>query len=151
MYPCPLGKYCPEGKDPINCGPMTYRDKYGGRSAADCFTCPSGYWCNKHGMASYNNSACPISKYCPAGHGPIWCPAGRIRPTPGAGNWTDCPHCPGGYYCPYMTKNYTGLPCQAKTYCPVGSAVERDCLAGFYCPETSSKLTVCPGNEQFYR
>ena len=44
-----------------------------------------------------------------------------------------------------MTKNYTGLPCRAKTYCPTGSAVERDCLAGYYCPETSSSLTICPG------
>lgn len=43
-----------------------------------------------------------------------------------------------------MTKNYTGLPCKAKTYCPIGSAVERDCLAGYYCPETSSSLTICP-------
>ena len=64
LYPCPVGKYCPEGADPIDCPRLTYRDQYEGKSSADCFTCPAGYWCSTKGMASYNTSACPIGKYC---------------------------------------------------------------------------------------
>ena len=146
VYPCPPGKYCPEGLDTVNCPVLTYRDVPWGKSNADCFKCPAGFWCNTTGMSSYNNSICPIGKYCPAGDIPTWCPPGRMRPMPGARNWTDCALCTGGFYCPYGTLNYTGIPCAAKTYCPEGSAAESDCLAGYYCPEMSSKLTVCPGN-----
>ena len=145
LYPCPLGKYCPNGKDTMDCPLLTYRDQLSGKSKSDCFVCPAGYWCNTTGMPTYTNSMCPIGKYCSAGDIPMWCPAGRMRLTPGARSTADCALCTPGYFCPYGTLNYTGIPCREKTYCPEGSAVERDCLAGNYCPEMSSSLTICPG------
>ena len=151
MHPCPVGKYCPIGLLPIDCPLLTYRDKEWGKKESDCFTCPAGYWCNHTGMSSYNGSKCPIGHYCSEGKAPVWCPPGRRRIVPGAVNANECGPCPQGFYCPYGSGNFSGIPCENGTYCPNnvtdGAALPTMCPSGYFCPVQSGNiLTLCPGN-----
>lgn len=61
------------------------------------------------GMADYTAYLCPIGHYCLEAEEPALCPAGRMRDTPGAANYTDCPLCRDGYYCPNDTINTMGM------------------------------------------
>lgn len=142
---CPRGKYCPRGEPPIDCPIHRYRDIVGGKDLDDCFPCPAGYWCNRTGMVNFNNSRCPVGKFCPSQLGPILCGAGRRRVSPGAGSRNECDKCPGGYYCPNDTINVQGIPCDARYYCPEGSSLQKLCPGGAYCPGTTATPKPCPG------
>ena len=132
----------------MDCPLLTYRDKEGGKNESDCFPCPAKYWCNHTGMTGYIGYDCPIGHYCPSGHAPEWCPAGRMKNDTGdgkgAGSPNDCDLCTGGYYCPFGTMNYTGIPCRPRTYCPVGSPLELRCIGGYYCSGVTTTPTPCP-------
>lgn len=149
VHPCPPGKYCPEGSSPIDCPALTYRDKGWGKNLSDCFPCPAGYWCNETGLPNFTASACPIGHYCPEGQIPVWCPAGRRRITPGARDADQCSPCPGGFYCPFASTNYSGIPCAPKTFCrnnlTDGASLETMCPGGYWCPAQTAEPRLCPG------
>ena len=94
--PCPAGQYCEEGVGPIDCPVLTYRDVMGGANLTDCFPCVAGFYCNITGIADYSVYPCPVGNYCPEVSEPLWCPAGSMRPTPGAAEYTDCWDCREG-------------------------------------------------------
>lgn len=95
-------------------------------------------------MGTYSVNPCPVGRYCPVASEPQLCPAGQMRPTPGAGAPADCPPCRAGYYCPNDTINTKGIPCQENFSCPAGSALPDDCPPGRYCPPVSGEGIICP-------
>ena len=132
--PCPAGSYCEEGTGPIDCPRLHYRDIVGGANLSDCFPCEPGFWCNVTGIADYTWAPCPVGHYCEEASEPALCPAGRYRTEVGARNYTDCPLCPDGFYCPNDTVNTMGIPCEETFECPEGTAIPMECRAGLYCP-----------------
>lgn len=149
VHACPVGHYCPEGLLPIACPKLTYRDVPWGKNLSDCFACAAGFWCNREGMSNYTTSSCPVGKYCPQGGEPVWCPAGRRRILPQAATPDMCEPCPSGFYCPFSSSNYSGIPCSAGTYCKNnltdGAAIETTCPGGYYCPARTGNPIICPG------
>lgn len=147
VHPCPVGRYCPLGNVTQKCPENTYRDIVGGKNLSDCFQCPAGFWCNLEGLPSYNNTECPIGRYCLKGHEPIWCPAGRLRMKTGGKTADDCDPCYSGYYCP--SGNVSAIPCSAGTYCPNngsdGAPAEKMCPGGYYCTAITGDPIICPG------
>lgn len=142
--PCPRGNYCPEGLGPIKCPRLHYRDVELGSNLTDCFPCPGGYWCNTTGISNYRVNPCPIGHYCEEASEPAFCPAGRMRPSPGAANYTDCPLCRAGFFCPNDTANTRGIPCQETFECPSGSALPFECRPGHYCGPVTGVSPICP-------
>lgn len=150
-HPCPVGKYCPKGSLPIDCPVNTYRDKEGGQNISDCFPCPAGFWCQYPGMSDYRLFSCPIGKYCPEGQPPVFCPGGRQRNSTGGRDSSDCKPCPAGFYCPFNSTQYSGIPCAPGTYCSNnetdGAASEKECPGGYYCPARTGTPFHCPGEK----
>ena len=97
------------------------------------------------GMSEYNETLCPIAHYCAEASEPVLCPAGRMRPNPGAGAPTECPLCRPGYYCPNDTENTMGIPCNATYECPEGASIPVYCRPGHYCPQMTGTPPICPG------
>lgn len=95
-------------------------------------------------MADYTVSPCPVGHYCPEASEPYYCPAGQMRPTPGANSTETCPLCREGYYCMNDTANTMGIPCKETYACPEGTAIPYDCPAGFYCPPVTGLGIICP-------
>lgn len=148
-HPCPVGHYCVQGSHPKPCPRLTYRDIEWGKNLSDCLTCPAGFWCNKEGISNFTVNLCPVGKYCPSAQEPVWCPAGRRRVIPGAATPDHCTPCPAGFYCPFGSSNYSGIPCEAGTYCKNnltdGAASEKKCPGGYYCPAQTGDPFICPG------
>jgi len=81
-WPCPVSKYCQNG---VVVGP-----------------CDAGYFCSS-GADLPNNLTyqCPIGHYCLSGStAPIRCEPGKINPSLGGDDPSDCTDCPIGFYCP---------------------------------------------------
>ena len=97
------------------------------------------------GMNDYLVNPCPVANYCPQASEPTLCPAGRMRPTVGAGQYIECMFCRPGYYCPNNTENVMGIPCRETYECPAGSALEADCRPGHYCTPITGLPPLCPG------
>ncbi len=87
---------------------------------------------------------CPVGHYCVSASEPVWCPAGRMRSTPGAASAVDCPLCRAGYYCPEDQANVQGIPCNETYECPEGSPIPQECTGGYYCPELTGNAIICP-------
>lgn len=118
---CDRGYYCPGG----SIGPIDQTcdtNKYTlaatvAQSVSDCTPCPAGSYCLR-GVS--DPIACPEGYYCPASEPyPVACEKGSFRATTGAALITDCTPCTAGKVC-----SQTGL-----------TAPDKDCDAGFYCPE----------------
>ena len=103
-----------------------------------CF-CPC-----RTGIADYLVNPCPVGHYCAEASEPYFCPAGRMRPLPGAGKPDDCTLCREGYYCPNDTDNTKGIPCEETFACPKGTAIPDECHPGRYCRALSGVGTICP-------
>lgn len=142
--PCPVGHYCEEGIGPVDCPLLTYRDITGGANLSDCYPCPAGFHCNVTGIDDYTDFPCPVGHYCPEGADPEWCPAGSMRPTQGAADYTECWDCREGYYCPEDQANVMGIPCDERYECPNGTAEPAPCPPGRYCPPETGEGIICP-------
>ena len=114
---CPPGNYCPQRTHtPIQCPPGTFRNTTGGTSIEECSSCLPGYFCGGYGLSS-------VSGPCSAGY---YCTLGANDSTPVDGLKGDI--CPIGHYC------------------PVGSVLPRECIAGTYSNVTGVEAClVCPG------
>lgn len=76
---------------------------------------------------------------------PSECPRGRMSNGTRLSKASECPLCPGGYYCatPKLTSP-TGV-CSTGYYCPNGSvsSQEKPCLSAMHCPTGSSEPRYC--------
>ncbi|XP_062603182.1 uncharacterized protein LOC134264959 [Saccostrea cucullata] len=168
---CTEGYYCGEGtQNPTPCPNGTYSNITGLMTAADCWNCTPGYYCNGQGLTAVSGPCkegyycpsgssleteiiCPAAKHCPTGSDvPQDCPAGTHADHDGAAS---CTVCPEGYYCvPALT--VAGNAASSKTecpegyYCPNGTGYDwKSCPAGTYSNVTGlskdSECTPCPG------
>ncbi|XP_064159371.1 SCO-spondin [Anguilla rostrata] len=159
LHLCPAGHYCDglgegEGESeggvgPKECPPFTYRSTPGARNRGDCHPCPAGSFCNDTGLTDYSAHPCPPGFWCSGVGPPVLCPAGTMRPLPGAGSPSQCMPCQAGTYCPDPRStgrpNIHGTPCRSAFQCPAGSVMETPCLAGSYCGPGTGEPTPCPG------
>jgi hypothetical protein len=122
LYECPVGNYCMNGLDPIECPAGTYGNERGASDESVCQTCPKGFFCKE-------GTVVPIP--CPGGY---YCPEGGDREF----------LCVGGYYCPEGAGEYTEFLCPAAYYCPEGSSIYIKCPDGTYCEEGQEEPLVCP-------
>lgn len=160
--PCPVGKYCPEGSEPVWCPAGRRRIIPQAATPAMCEPCPAGFYC-PFGSSNYSGIPCSPGTYC------------KNNLTDGASIETTCP---GGYYCPAKTgdpylcpgmscffffilcvsvlKHFTimfrvvlnkiphGRVFLAGYYCGNGSSAPAPCVYPYYCPEGSSSPQICP-------
>ncbi|KAF4141759.1 hypothetical protein GN958_ATG09004 [Phytophthora infestans] len=122
--PCPAGSYCPYGVSEVPCQAGTYNGAEGMANQEDCLPCDAGKLCNRTGILDLTDYDCPPGNYCPRGSfEPQPCPAGKYRALRGAKSSDDCSQCIGGSYC----EAGVILPtvCNATTYCPEGSRVQK--------------------------
>ncbi|KAG9482440.1 hypothetical protein GDO78_011238 [Eleutherodactylus coqui] len=153
---CPPGHYCSgenrnnsgHTAEPQECPVHTYRALAGAERAADCQSCPPGYFCKLPGTVMYEDYPCPPGYWCPGTSDPLACPAGTLRTEPGAASIQDCEICPDGYYCPNpavtLEVNIIGIPCRSGYECPSGSISESSCRAGSYCTPRTGIPPLCP-------
>lgn len=146
---CAVGRYCN-----VNATGEDFMNKYR--------ICPAGVECP--GGMSYQpqleTDPCRIGHYCPRGDInplPVPCPVGTFNGEIGREQVSECEpcragwycnaegltepqdECPGGYYCPKGTGDYTVFPCPIGFY-RNGSAKESfqdctQCYSGYYCDE----------------
>ncbi|CAB1347527.1 unnamed protein product, partial [Coregonus sp. 'balchen'] len=152
---CRYGFYCPEGSEkPEICPENTIRvspgaanihdclamsttalvqkrSTPGAASKGDCHPCPPGSYCNS---TDYSGYPCPPGYWCSGTGLPILCPAGTMRPLPGAAAASQCEPCAGGTYCPDPMStgqpNIAGISCRASYQCPPGSSAMLSCEGG---------------------
>ncbi|KAL0973027.1 hypothetical protein UPYG_G00197910 [Umbra pygmaea] len=155
LHLCPSGHYCDGlssnyegGSGPRECPLFTYRSTPGAASKGDCQPCPPGTYCISTGLTDYGGFPCPPGYWCSGTSPPILCPAGTMRPLPGAAEPSQCEPCSGGTYCPdpRLTgqPNVAGIPCRASYQCPRGAVSERLCQAGSYCGPQTAQPEICP-------
>ncbi|TMS07192.1 Signal peptide, CUB and EGF-like domain-containing protein 1 [Larimichthys crocea] len=158
LHLCPVGHYCDGlpgsdfggGTGPRPCPLYTYQPYPGAGSKGDCLPCPPGSHCNTIGLTDYSNSPCPPGFWCSGTGPPILCPAGTMRPLPGATAPSQCELCEGGTYCPDPRDtgqpNLKGIPCRASYQCPIGSDnyKSNSCPLGHVCPTGSTQPIPCP-------
>ena len=147
---CPAGFYCysnyyeyPDNKTPC---PSGYTSPAGSSSRSACYT----------------DCKAPAGSYCPSLSGiPIVCPPNTTSP---AGSTSETACCPIGYDCTsgppypcksgYWRKDGVCAPCQicSPGYLTIQTCIDEinaectQCLAGTYCPTTSTSIT-CPYHE----
>ena len=143
-YQCPAGSYCPKGADtPIMCPIRYYSNVLMASSITACLVCPSGYNCNRPGVANYNNFPCIPGYYCPINSIlPVISPSGYYSPWYNSGKISDLLQCPGGYYCDELSTTYT--LCNLGTYCPISSSIPLLCPQGYFCDYQTSIPMLCP-------
>lgn len=130
--PCPVGHYCPEGTggspssnsslEPVPCPPGTYRDQVGGASLSDCSLCPFGFYCPNATIVCFNCTDSAVT--------------GELQKRFFYGKKS----CFGLLF--------TGIPCEAGSYCEEGSTFPSPCDASYYCPNASIKIE-CPAGRLF--
>ena len=148
---CPAGYACPLGSvAPIPCGNGTFSGDVG---AANCTSCPGGYYCNNATVVT--PTECTAGSYCVSGSSsPRGCPIGTYNTITSAANASQCLECPPGHFCDLVGLNASGTPCAAGYYCSGrtinsfggvdGSPFPLVCPAGFHCPAGSGVPTACP-------
>lgn len=133
--PCPVGKYCTNGRVQADCEPGYY--------------CISGV--NTPTPDSYTNSGygqpCPEGYYCEIGTTlPTPCPSGKFRTATTGKTASDCSDCQAGYYC--IMNDPVPKVCPSGHYCPAGSDTPIPCPAGHYAlykqSVSSDVCTICP-------
>ncbi|KAJ7990480.1 hypothetical protein DPEC_G00300750 [Dallia pectoralis] len=156
LHLCPAGHYCDglvsgdsrRGAGPTECPLFSYRSTPGAGSKGDCDPCPPGTYCTSTGLTDYSGYPCPPGYWCRGTGPPILCPAGTMRPLPGAAAPSQCEPCVGGSYCPDPRStgqpNVAGIPCRASYQCPPGTGSESLCKAGSYCGPQTAKPEACP-------
>ncbi|KAG9348567.1 hypothetical protein JZ751_002303, partial [Albula glossodonta] len=101
------------------------------------------------GLTDYSAHPCPPGFWCSGVGPPVPCPAGTMRPQPGAASSNQCVPCAAGTYCPDTRStgrpNIHGTPCRSTFQCPAGSVMETPCQAGSYCGPGTGDPTPCPG------
>ncbi|XP_036393698.1 multiple epidermal growth factor-like domains protein 11 [Megalops cyprinoides] len=157
LHLCPAGHYCEgrtgadseEGGGPVECPIFTYRSAPGAGGRGDCHPCPPGSFCNSTGLTGYSGHQCPPGFWCSGAGPPVPCPAGTMRPQPGAATADQCQPCTAGTFCPDPgatgRPNIHGTPCRASFQCPPGAVAETPCKAGSYCGPQTGEPMVCPG------
>ena len=149
---CPQGNYCPaQSVLPIKCPLGTYLNFTGARSASDCITCLSGYYCGDRGL-SVPTGLCSSGYYCPPGQNmstpqEYQCSPGHYCEE-GA---TVEVRCPSGFYQDEVEQDTCKL-CPAGVYCnstidPITTLFGTDlCPEGYYCPQGTeySRQFPCP-------
>jgi len=116
QIPCPVGNYCPEGSQPIQCPAGSFSNQEYNQQESDCGNCTAGYYCNATGLTA-ESGLCAPGYYCPggqssitpsgldcwAGHyceegsaSPVFCPNGTYQPN---GGQSACLQCDPGFYC----------------------------------------------------
>ncbi|CAG9314260.1 unnamed protein product [Blepharisma stoltei] len=143
-FDCPKGNYCPSGvNSPTPCPKYTYN---GSKSMSDinaCKPCPAGYYCDDTGIGDYTQYPCKKGYFCVLGATSyIPCPPGTVGSSSVAGSASDCPACPGGYYCEEATTS--PVACTIGTYCPLGSSAPIPCTPGYICNDLTETPTKCP-------
>ena len=147
--PCPVGHYCESGtQTPTPCPLGTFSNQTLLTSAAECFNCTPGYFCDTTGLTE-PVGLCNEGFFCLGGAssasppvvdstgGP--CPVGKY-----CGNGTSVPpDCPAGTF-QTIEQQSTCDPCPAGYYCLAGSSLNLDCPAGEYCLrlENDAFLTI---------
>lgn len=107
---CEESQYCIVGRSSgTDCPVGTFSNGRGLKTAAECTTCPEGYYCDVTGLTW---EEIDTEKLCPAGY---YCLAGTDDSNP-AGTGAVLP-----VICSTDNK-----------YCPVGSIEEKECPIGYY-------------------
>ena len=142
MEPCPVEGYCIANIFTV-CPDGTYRNLELGASTNDCFSCPTGkycqngkiqgdcsdgYFCTKGADSATPTNDREFANICPRGH---YCKSGKYHP------------CPVGTYNPDEGKFDKDLHCLPCDNCPYeGMTSNADCPAGYTCENGDKEL--CP-------
>ena len=118
-YICPPGYYCPlNSKYPTPCPEGTYNGGTGADRVEQCVNCDPGKACESVGLPSPNID-------CDPGH---YCSIGAAVRNPIGETYGDL--CPGGYYCPLGTNDFSDHPCPNGTYSNyTGNQAEENCTS----------------------
>lgn len=127
---CPIGKYCPDGLEALNCPAFTYQDQTGQAACKKCLPCnPGEYMVTDLASYAIENKLNPssISNYCGTNIASQRTSSQRI-----------CKPCPAGFYCPVfkdMSQATNGVmfPCST-------------CFEPGKYPDASSASTSCNKN-----
>ena len=105
-----------------------------------CQACPAGSFAAS--MGSPTCTACPAGSYSAAtgASNCSLCPSGTFSNATNATNATTCSLCSMGQYCPAAST--TNVQCLAGYYCP-NTTVQILCLSGQYCPAASTTNAQC--------
>lgn len=140
---CPVGSYCPNGKNKILCPPGSYTDLY---QQSACRRCRSGWYQIQEGQTTCLR--CGLGQFCPnSAKSPQSCPIGTCADLYGQ---IKCRICPKGYYniqpgATYCTK------CLLDVECSNSSTLPKPCANGYYNPlYAQTKCRRFPGNNNTY-
>lgn len=160
---CPEGKYCPQGRQPVDCPVGRFSSVRGLGSETECDRCPPGKMCTTSGLISASSAlpcaagyyctrgvsvnpppndstggTCPRGHYCPVGTiSPVSCPPGTLNDNKGGVSVADCSPCPARYYCPYRSGT-------SERY-QIGADDSFKCTAGYLCFGGSAVPTPVDG------
>nr|XP_006821767.1 PREDICTED: uncharacterized protein LOC100369099 [Saccoglossus kowalevskii] len=159
---CPAGFYCVQGSHtPTPCPAGTYSDTEGNVEISDCMDCTPGMYCEGNNNTEPTGD-CTEGYYCPAGQSTPtpnefnctighFCPTGSPTPEPCiSGQYQDeegkptCKACPAGYYC---DATEAALIYGVASH---GVVIPVDCVAGYYCPESTQGSHQYPCLEGYY-